>query len=104
MRLVSDQGKDVRKPAPAPKAPPDVDPVTTDEQRDTLDWARFVLIALAIVYALILLLLNNEKIKIDFLFFSANARLWILLLLTFALGGVAGFAGARLYARRKRTD
>ena len=101
---MSEREKDVRKPAPAPKTPPKVDPAGADAERDTLDWIRFGLIGVAIVYALILLLLNNEKIKIDFLFFSANARLWILLLLTFALGGIAGFAGARLYARRKRSD
>jgi uncharacterized integral membrane protein len=101
---VSEQEKDVRRPAPAPKTPPKVDPAADDNQRDTLDWMRFGLIAIAILYALILLLLNNERIKIDFLFFSANARLWILLLLTFALGGIAGVAGARLYARRNRGD
>lgn len=66
------------------------------------DWLRLGLIAAAVLYGLILLILNNDKIKLDFLFFEANARLWLLLLLTLALGAVAGVVGARLYDRRRR--
>jgi uncharacterized integral membrane protein len=98
---MSDPEKDVRQPAPAPKHPPSADPQAG--ARESLDWLRFGLIAAAILYALILLLLNNDKIELDFLFFSANTRLWLLLLLTLVLGFVAGYGAARLYDRRRRS-
>jgi uncharacterized integral membrane protein len=56
-----------------------------------------------VIYGLLLLILNSKRVKLDFLFFEANARLWLLLLLTLALGAVAGFVGARLSDRRRRS-
>jgi uncharacterized integral membrane protein len=93
---VSEQ--DPRQPTTKPRTSPQ-----PDGGRDTGEWVRIGLIAAAVIYGLLLLILNSKRVKLDFLFFEANARLWLLLLLTLALGAVAGFVGARLYDRRRRS-
>jgi hypothetical protein len=96
---MSEPQKDVRHPAPPARKP---STGSGPAGRDSLDWLRIGLIVAAILYAVILLFLNSDRIKIDFLFFEANARLWLLLLLTLVLGFAAGYGAARLRDRRKR--
>lgn len=52
----------------------------------------WTLIALGIVglYALLLVILNDEKVKVDFLFFSASIRKLVLIILCLGLGFVGG--------------
>jgi uncharacterized integral membrane protein len=51
---------------------------------------RTVLIAAVVVYGLLFVVLNNDTVKISFVFFSAETSLLIALLLAGALGFVAG--------------
>lgn len=54
------------------------------------------------VYAVIVALLNSERVKVDFLFFSASTRLLVLILLCLALGFVGGVVFDHWRLRRKR--
>jgi uncharacterized integral membrane protein len=54
-----------------------------------------------VVYSVILLLVNSEKVAIDFVFFEARTRLIWLILLSMALGGLIAVLGPR-YLRRRR--
>ena len=69
-------------------------------KRDT-PWTMIVIGILAL-YAVIVALLNSEKVKIDFLFFSASVRLLVLIFLCLGLGFVVGFFFDR-YRRRGKT-
>jgi uncharacterized integral membrane protein len=70
------------------------------QKRDT-PWTMIAIGVLA-VYAVIVALLNSEKVKIDFLFFSASVRLLILIFLCLGVGFVVGFFFDR-YRRRGKT-
>jgi uncharacterized integral membrane protein len=61
-----------------------------------------ILVGILAVYAVIVALLNSEKVKIDFLFFSASIRLLILIFLCLGVGFVVGFFFDR-YRRRGKT-
>ena len=54
------------------------------------------------VYAVIVALLNSEKVSVDFLFFSANIRLLVLIFLCLGVGFVAGFLFDGWRLRRKQ--
>lgn len=69
-------------------------------KRDT-PWTLIVFGVLA-AYAVIVALLNSERVKVDFLFFSANTRLLILIFLCLGLGFAAGFLFDRWRDRRKQ--
>ena len=61
-----------------------------------------ILVGILGLYAVIVALLNSEKVKIDFLFFSASVRLLILIFLCLGVGFVVGFFFDR-YRRRGKT-
>lgn len=61
-----------------------------------------ILVGILGLYAVIVALLNSEKVKIDFLFFSASVRLLILIFLCLGVGFVVGFFFDR-YRRRGTT-
>jgi uncharacterized integral membrane protein len=69
------------------------------QKRDT-PWTMIVVGVLA-VYAVIVALLNSEKVKIDFLFFSASVRLLVLIFLCLGVGFVVGYFFNRLRGRGK---
>jgi uncharacterized integral membrane protein len=73
-----------------------------NEKRDT-PWMLIVFGVIG-VYAVIVALLNSERVKVDFLFFSASTRLLILILLCLALGFVGGFLVDRWRERAKRGE
>ena len=64
----------------------------------------------AIVIGLVLIVLwliafigkNNDPVKIDFVLFSAHARLIWLFILLIAIGFFGGLLGSQLYRRRSR--
>ena len=58
-----------------------------------------IVIGILALYAVIVALLNSEKVKIDFLFCSASVRLLILIFLCLGVGFVVGFFFDR-YRRR----
>ncbi len=61
-----------------------------------------ILVGILALYAVIVALLNSEKVKIDFLFFSASVRLLILIFLCLGVGFVVGLFFDR-YRRRGKT-
>ena len=65
-----------------------------------LPWKWIGIIVLA-VYSLILLLVNSEKVAIDFVFFEARTRLIWLILLSMALGALIGVLGPGFLRRRR---
>ena len=60
-----------------------------------------ILVGILALYAVIVALLNSEKVKIDFLFFSASVRLLILIFLCLGVGFVVGFFFDRYRQRGK---
>jgi uncharacterized integral membrane protein len=66
-------------------------------------WTLIALGVLAL-YAVVIAAKNSERVKVDFLFFSANTRLLFLVFLCVAIGFVGGFLFARSRARRKPDD
>jgi uncharacterized integral membrane protein len=78
-----------------------------DERRDgggRVDRSRIgALVALvAVVIALAAFVLQNtNEVSIDWLFFSADVRLWVLLLITAVLGALLANLGGWLLRRRR---
>ena len=68
------------------------------EKRDT-PWTLIGFGVLA-VYAVIVALLNSEKVSVDFLFFSTKIRLLVLIFLCLGVGFAAGFVFDRWRGRR----
>ena len=58
------------------------------EKRDR-NWTLIVF-AVVGIYALLLVILNDEKVKVDFVFFSASIRKLVLIILCLVLGFVGG--------------
>jgi uncharacterized integral membrane protein len=54
------------------------------------------------VYGALLLILNSDEVKLQFVFWSTKASLAILLLLTLAIGFLAGFLFDAARERRKK--
>lgn len=71
-----------------------------DSKRD-IPWSLIGL-AVVVVYALILVLLNDEQVNVDFVFFSTNISKLVLILLCLGLGFAGGFFFDRWRERRKR--
>jgi uncharacterized integral membrane protein len=74
-------------------------PPPSPEKKGT-PWTLIGLAAVGL-YALLLVLLNDEKVKVDFLFFSASIRKLTLIILCLALGFVGGLLFDRWRARRR---
>jgi uncharacterized integral membrane protein len=64
------------------------------------NWTLIVFGVVA-VYALLLLILNDDKVKIRFVFFTAETRKLVLILLCLALGFVGGLLFDRWRVTRK---
>jgi uncharacterized integral membrane protein len=62
------------------------------------NWTLIVFGVVA-VYALLLVILNDEKVKIHFVFFTTSIRLLVLIILCLVLG----FAGGLLFDRWRVT-
>ena len=72
----------------------------TPEERD-VPWTLILAGALAL-YAVLVVILNDEDVKVDFLFFSATTPKLVLMLLCLGIGFVAGFMVDHWRQRRKR--
>jgi uncharacterized integral membrane protein len=73
---------------------------TAPEKRGT-SWT-LIIFGVVALYALLLVILNDEKVKVDFVFFSASIRKLILILLCLGLGFVGGLLFDRWRERRQR--
>jgi uncharacterized integral membrane protein len=69
------------------------------DKRDT-PWALIVVGILAL-YAVLLVILNDERVNVDFVFFNARISKLILILLCLGIGFAAGFMFDRWRQRRK---
>lgn len=65
---------------------------------------RLVLTGLLTAYAVAFVLLNNEEIELNFIFFSTNASLVVALILIGALGFAVGFLAHISYIRNRRKE
>jgi uncharacterized integral membrane protein len=75
---------------------------STDTGPDRQRAMRMLVIGIVIVVAVIFMAQNNDRVELNFLFVSVDARLWVGLLLTLLLGAVLGQVAERLWERRKR--
>jgi len=75
-------------------------PAAADKKRKT-PWP-LILFSVLGVYAVLVALLNSDKVEVDFVFFSAEIRLLILILLCLVVGFGAGWVFEKMRARRKR--
>lgn len=71
-----------------------------DSKRD-IPWSLIIVAAVAL-YTLLLVLLNDEQVNVDFVFFSADISKLVLILLCLGLGFAGGFFFDRWRERRKR--
>ena len=75
-------------------------PPPAPEKKKGSPWTFVGLAALGL-YALLLVILNDEKTKINFVFFTTSIRKLVLILLCLALGFAGGLFFDRWRAKRK---
>lgn len=68
------------------------------ERRET-PWS-LILIAAVAIYAILLVVLNDERVEVSFVFFTTRISKFVLILLCLGLGFVGGFFFDRWRARR----
>jgi len=76
-------------------------PGTTPNESRGIPW-KLVLWAVIALYALLFLVLNDDKQTVDFVFFSVKTRLPWLILLSMALGAALATIGPRWWRSRKK--
>jgi uncharacterized integral membrane protein len=69
------------------------------EKRDT-PWTLIV-VGVLTLYAILVVILNDEEVEVDFLFVTATTPKLVLMLLCLGIGFVAGFLVDRWRQRRK---
>ena len=69
--------------------------------KHTTPWP-LILFGVLGVYAVLVALLNSDKVKVDFVFFSTEIRLLVLILLCLVVGFGAGWVFEKRRARQKR--
>jgi uncharacterized integral membrane protein len=78
---------------------------SAEEGRDVdgrgIPW-KIVIWGVVAAYAVLFLLLNNEKQSVSFVFFTVKTRLIWLILLSMALGAALATIGPRWWRSRKR--
>jgi uncharacterized integral membrane protein len=74
-------------------------PTPPPAKRDT-PWMLILFAALA-VYAVLLVILNDEQVEVSFVFFTARISLLVLILLCLGIGFVSGYLVDRIRARRR---
>jgi uncharacterized integral membrane protein len=71
-------------------------------KRGTSTWSLVLFAALAI-YAVLLLILNDDKVEVSFVLFTAEISLLVLILLCLGIGFAAGYLADHIRERRKRS-
>ena len=75
----------------------------TPQKRGTSTWSLVLFGALA-VYAVLLVVLNDDKVDVSFVFFTAEISLLVLVVLCLGVGFAAGYLADRIRERRKRPE
>jgi uncharacterized integral membrane protein len=65
-------------------------------------YAVVIGLVLIVLWLIAFIVKNNDPVKIDFVLFSAHARLIWLLILLLGIGFLAGVLGSQLYRRRRQ--
>jgi uncharacterized integral membrane protein len=73
----------------------------TPEKRGWSTWSLVLFAALAI-YAVLLIILNDDKVDVSFVFFTAEISLLVLIVLCLGIGFAAGYLADRMRERRRR--
>lgn len=84
---------------------PERSDVPLEESRSGTDVrliVRLVVAAAAVVLGVLFIVQNSERVETSFVFFDVTTRLWVSLLVAFALGAFLGQAITAMRARRKR--
>jgi uncharacterized integral membrane protein len=63
---------------------------------------RIVVAGLALVAAIIFVVQNDNRVEANFLFFDADPRLWVVIVVSLLLGALLGQGVGVLRRRRKR--
>jgi uncharacterized integral membrane protein len=63
---------------------------------------RVIVGAVALIYGIIFIALNRGRVRIHFLFFTVNSRVWVGFLVCLALGALLGRALAMYRQRHSR--
>jgi uncharacterized integral membrane protein len=79
----------------------DPQPPETTTPKQGPPW-RLIAFGVIAVYGVLLVLLNADTVNVNFVFFSAEASLVVLLLITLAVGFLAGFLFDTMRERRRR--
>jgi uncharacterized integral membrane protein len=66
-------------------------------------YAIVIGLVLIVLWLIAFIVKNNDPVKIDFVLFSAHARLIWLFILLIAIGFLGGVLGSQLYRRRRRS-
>jgi uncharacterized integral membrane protein len=74
-------------------------PTRAPEKRD-VPWS-LILVAAVALYALLLVILNDERVSVHFVFFDARISKLVLILLCLGLGFAAGFLFDHWRTRRR---
>jgi uncharacterized integral membrane protein len=64
-------------------------------------WAVLVGLALLVAYVIGFIIQNDEPVDVDFVFWTANSSLIWVILLSLAIGVIAGLLLSQLYRRRR---
>ncbi len=65
-------------------------------------WALLIGLLLVAAYVIAFVIQNDERIDVSFVLWTARASLIWVILLSLALGALAGVLGSQLYRRRHR--
>jgi uncharacterized integral membrane protein len=66
-------------------------------------YAVVIGLVLIVLWLIAFIVKNNDPVKIDFVLFSAHARLIWLFILLIAVGFLGGVLGSQLYRRRRQS-
>lgn len=70
-------------------------------QRDDIPWRKIAFVAVA-VYAVLFLLLNDDRVGVSFVLFTAHTSLLFLILISMGLGAALAIFGPAWWRRRKK--
>jgi uncharacterized integral membrane protein len=79
--------------SPTTRPPSPVASATAPKSRRRgLPWARIIIAALCLIYGILFVSFNSQKIRIHFVFVTVTTHLWVGFLLCLVLGALLGQA------------